>query len=241
MAEDDGIIGRDNRLGTGVVDFTGPRMERTSPLLEETWRYWSSLRQGIALPRRDALHPRAMSLILGHSMILDHVREGTIRVRLGGRVLNALMGMEVRGLPFRAFFDLDSRARATALVDQVFQIPAALEMALHAPAQGDLPALSAKLLVLPLVDQAGRPTKALACIALEGAACGAPRRFALERHMTTPIQSSGMPHRRRRDDLPLPGRPRHPSVEPARAAGMAEEPAEFQGRPSGVPWLRVVK
>ncbi|MGB3556658.1 MAG: PAS domain-containing protein, partial [Jannaschia sp.] len=102
-----------------VHDLMGERMTRKSPVLEEAWRYWSSLRSGNALPRRDALDPRAMSLTLGHSMILDRVRPGTVRVRLGGRVMNDLMGMEVRGLPVRAFFEVAQRDGAVDLVEQV--------------------------------------------------------------------------------------------------------------------------
>jgi hypothetical protein len=38
-------------------------------------------------------------------------RPGSVRIRLGGARINALLGMDVRGLPLRALFDLSERAR----------------------------------------------------------------------------------------------------------------------------------
>ena len=43
-------------------------MTRTSPVLEEAWRYWSSKRVMGQPPRRADMDARAMTLILGHSI-----------------------------------------------------------------------------------------------------------------------------------------------------------------------------
>lgn len=222
---DDGSGGHDQ--SGGIQDLMGARLTRKSPLLEETWRYWSSLRRGHALPRRDALEPRAMSFILGHSMILDRIRPGTVRVRLGGRAVQDLMGMEVRGLPVRAFFDLDARTEATAIVEAVFETPSVLEMDLVS--DGPEGRLAGRMLVLPLLDHAGRPTKALTCLSLDGPVQGPPRRFRLMGHRLSPIHAAAAP-------APLPV-PRQDA--PALPLELAEAPAAFRSSP--VPWLRVVK
>lgn len=169
-----------------VHDLMGQRMMRKSPLLEEAWRYWSSLRSGRNLPLRDSLDPRAMSLTLGHSMILDRVRPGVVRVRLGGRVMNSLMGMEVRGLPVRAFFDVAQRARAIDLVEQVFAAPATLELDLVS--QTDSGLTHARMLILPLQDRAGAVTKALSVIALDKFDPEPPHRFAILRERVNPLR-----------------------------------------------------
>ncbi|MEM7642681.1 MAG: PAS domain-containing protein [Pseudomonadota bacterium] len=219
-----GIGGSRGETGDGEIhDLMGERMTRKSPLLEETWRYWSSLRDGQAIPRRDALEPRSMSFTLGHSMILDRVRPGTIRVRLGGRIMQDIMGMEVRGLPIRAFFDLEARTRATHLVEQVFETPATLEMDLISDGQGG--GLRGQLLVLPLLDHVGQPTKALTCLGLDGPVLEPPRRFRIVSHRLSAIRAGAAAPRRRADDaLPME---------------FAEPTPAFA--PSPVPWLRVVK
>jgi hypothetical protein len=204
-----------------IHDLTGARMTRSSPLLEEAWRYWSSLRPGTGLPWRTDLEPRAMRFILGHSMIVDRVRPGTVRIRLGGRVMCDLMGMEVRGLPLRALFDLDTRSRAVTLVEEAFATPATLELELTS--DGPEGRIDARMLVLPLLDAEGRVTKALTCMALHGPACETPRRFALTRHLIHPLTDRAMPAR------------------PARAAPLPREIEAPAARRTATPWLRVVK
>lgn len=222
-------------------DFSGLRVMRQSPLLDEALRYWTSLRQGAELPRRSALDPKEMRLIIGHSMILDQVRHGTVRVRLGGQSLERLIGMDVRGLPIRAFFDLADRARALDLFARVFEEPATLELDLISDAApGGL--VTGRMLVLPLLDAAGRPTKALAVLVTDRATVEPSRRFALTNSTLVPLAQRAAdfaPRRRVEDfvpDVELPD-----ELAPLGATGMAEARASFDGRTTQVPWLRVVK
>ena len=223
---------------TAARNFKGLRVMRRTPLLDEAWRYWSSLRDGADLPRRSALDPKEMRLILGHAMILDQVRHGTVRVRLGGQSLERIMGMDVRSLPIRAFFDLADRTRALDLFEQVFDTPATLELDLISDAApGGL--LTARMLVLPLLDAAGRVTKALAVLVTDHAVENPPRRFSVTNATLVPLTPPAARHgypARRETDAPLPA-----EVRTARDGGFAEDPADYAGRPSSVPWLRVVK
>lgn len=222
---------------TAARSFKGLRMLRRSPLLDETLRYWTSLREGAELPLRSALDPKEMRFILGHAMILDRVRHGTVRIRLGGTAMERLMGLSVRGLPIRALFDLADRTRAVDLFEQVFDKPASLELDLISDAPGGL--VTGRMLVLPLRDAAGRISKALTVMVTDRAVED-PRRFSVTNATLLPLShpdAAQDARRRRTNDLPLPQSSR--SV--AGAMEMAEPPAEFHGRPSGVPWLRVVK
>lgn len=227
-------------------------MMRKSPLLEEAWRYWTSLREGADLPHRSALDPKEMKTILGHSMILDRVRHGTVRVRLGGRVMQQIMGMEVRGLPMRAFFDLQDRGRAVALIEKVFDGPCSLELDLIS--QTDAGLVTGRMLVLPLRDAVGAVTKAMVVFVTDRPVTDAPRRFgvtnstlvALPTGSAAPVYSDRAPvpaPRTRIDvpeDMPIGGPPPSLPVE-MMVDGMAEEQSSFESKPSSVPWLRVVK
>jgi len=235
MAGKDEIRGPNPVRTNDVRDFTGLRMIRRSPLLEETWRYWTSLQTGTDLPRRSALDPKAMSRILGHAMILDQVRHGTVRVRLGGNVMHQVMGMDVRGLPIRAFFDLADRTRAVDLIEQVFDTPSTLELDLISEGCDGL--MTGRMLVLPLLDATGAVTKALTVMVTDRVITDAPRRFAVTNATLVPVYGAAAAPRqgllcRRVTDHHLP-------VEIM--AGMAEDAAPYATRPSPVPWLRVVK
>ncbi|WP_170831375.1 PAS domain-containing protein [Jannaschia faecimaris] len=208
---------------------------RKSPLLEQAWRYWTSQRLGTGLPRRAALDPKEMGPILGHSMVLDRLRAGNVRVRLGGHVMSQLMGMEVRGLPVRAFFDLTDRTRVMDQIEQVFERPATLEFDLISEGADGI--VTGRMLILPLLDSAGQVTKALAVMVTDRIATDPPRRFQLTHSTLIPVVGTA-----RRDPAAEPQRRMTDHSLPVEIqAGMAEQAVPFQGKPSVVPWLRVVK
>ncbi len=213
----------------------GLRMMRASPLLGEAVRYWTSLRHGGDLPHRTDLDPARMTRLLGHAMILDRVRHGSVRVRLGGHVMQGIMGMDVRGLPMRAFFDLADRTRVAALIEEVFDGPQTLEMDLISDGPDGM--ITGRMVVLPLLDAGRRVTKALTVMVTDRAVTDGPRRFGLTNAVSLPVHGAVEEPRRRMTDLPLPSAPRPAAPQ----AGMAEKAAPYETRPSNVPWLRVVK
>lgn len=237
-----GIDDFENRVPArpnGIHGIEGLRTMRRSSVLEQAWRYWTSKRMGADLPRRAALDPKAMGPILGHSMVLDRVQPGTVRIRLGGHVLHDLMGMDVRGLPVRAFFDVADRARMRDAMEQVFETPATLELDLIS--DGDHGLVTGRMLILPLRDAAGNVTKALATLVSDRMPTDAPRRFQLTHATILPV--AGVPARptpeprRRLSDYHLPVEIQARDMQP----GLAEEALAFDAKPSSVPWLRVVK
>lgn len=224
------------RAGAEIRRLTGARLVRNAPLLDRALRYWSSLRSGSALPRREALDPRAMDSIAAHSMILDRVRPGTIRVRHGGRTICDVIGMEVRGLPIRALFGLEDRLSAVALIEACFEQPAILQMELVSADDGGRS--RASLLVLPLLDHAGAVTKALCTLSTDTLALDRPLRFAMVSYLIEPVGMPGAasPSTARPDPTRFPA-PRDPASLPME---LAEPKAEFVPAPKA-PWLRVVK
>lgn len=206
-----------------------------APILARAERYWESLRRDGAIPPRSALDPRAMGPLLAHAMVLDRLRHGTVRVRLGGDVARDLMGMDVRGLPVRAFFAMPDRARALAAIEAVFDRPSWLEMDLIS--DDAAPMLTASMLVLPLLDAAGQPTKALALLVPDRQAGIGPRRFAV-----TTAKETSLPGAAAETAAPHPLRRRTDRQgAPALVPGFAEPPEPYAGEPGPVPWLRVVK
>jgi hypothetical protein len=128
----------------------------TDPTLRHAIAYWEALRGARLVPPRMALDPAEMRPVLQNCAILERPRPGTLRIRLGGARIGALMGMEVRGLPLRALFDLADRGRITAEVERAMDEPALLlfEVATPAPRYGHPmeATTSARLAILPMSD-----------------------------------------------------------------------------------------
>lgn len=232
--------------------FLAHRLGKQNRIFGNVLNYWDSLRSGATLPARADLDPRVIQSALPNAFILDRARPGSIRMRVAGGHLNDLMGMEVRGMPIRAFFDLTERRRLMALVETVFTAPSLLELDLMSddPAQE---AIVGKMLILPMRDQAGQVSKALGCLVTAGTIGQAPRRFKIHRETLTPIDAVTSFAK----DLPPASAPlevedRFPVrgfAEPVATFKSARAPAAPAASPElveasdpgPVPWLRIVR
>ncbi|QBX34826.1 PAS domain-containing protein [Paracoccus liaowanqingii] len=178
--------------GTGRVlhlqDYEPPRPER---MLREMRNYWNSIRQGRAVPARADVDPRAIARILDHAFILERIAPGAGRLRLAGRHLIDLMGMEVRGMPVCALINTSSRGRFSDVLESVFKAPQIAQLTLQAGASYARPQLSAVMLLLPLRSDLGDVTRALGCLVADGEQGVAPRRFDLVGDEVMPIIEGG--------------------------------------------------
>jgi hypothetical protein len=147
------------------------------PALRSVIGYWDSLRGMHLVPSRMALDPAQMRPHLQNAAILEAPRPGTVRVRLAGARINALMGMEVRGMPLRALFDLADRGRVTVAAEQALADPSVLIVDAIAPAPryglSHARELRTQIAILPMVDNDLATTRALYVMSdLEGPAAG---------------------------------------------------------------------
>lgn len=141
--------------------------------------YWEALRQNGRLPRRDQIDPRGLAMALDKVFLVERIASGQARFRLAGMQLNDLMAMDVRGMPLSALFDPAARTRLAAELEQLFAAPSVLEIWLEAERGVGRPALSARMLLLPVIGSGGEPGLALGCLVAEGSLGRAPRRFAI--------------------------------------------------------------
>lgn len=171
-----------NTAGSGKSEAGAPR-PALSPeglaTLQSVRGYWEALRQNGSVPRRDQIDPRGLAAALDKVFLVERIAAGQARFRLAGMQLNDLMAMDVRGMPLSALFDPAARARLAAELEQLFDAPSVLEIWLEAERGVGRPALSARMLLLPLIGSGGEPGLALGCVAAEGSLGRAPRRFAI--------------------------------------------------------------
>jgi hypothetical protein len=237
--------------GAAAWAFLAHRLTKSHRVFGEVLQYWDGLRDGATLPARADLDPRVIQSALSNSFILDRTRPGTIRMRVAGGHMNALMGMEVRGMPIRAFFDLLERRRLMELVETVFTGPALLELDLISENQSGAP-LTGKMLILPMRDHAGQVTKALGCLVTTGAIGATPRRFRIRREVLTAIEPakaaqkftpalSGFAERRAPFE-PAPVADATPTFVHSRPSVKAiPKDLEDASEPGPVPWLRIIR
>lgn len=142
--------------------------------------YWTALRAGGAVPKRSQIDPRGLENLLGRAFILERVAPGVARFRLAGHHLSEVFGLELRGMPLTALFVSESRSRAAAALEHLFDAPAVAEFALHSPMRLGLSRLEARMILLPLRDESGAVSRALGVMVADGVPSGSkPRRFEL--------------------------------------------------------------
>lgn len=191
--------------------------------IQEVRAYWEALREGDMLPRRDQIDPRGMAGALEQVFLIERIGRGQARIRLAGMHLNDLMGMEVRGMPLSALFEPTARARLSEGLETVFAGPAVLDIWLEGERGVGRPALSGRMIVLPVSGSKAEPGLALGCLDTDGGLGRAPRRFAITGLVREPI------------------RPEAPAPRPEIAHEFAEPAAVFAPRPPrGKPMLRLV-
>lgn len=204
--------------------------------------HWDARRgAGGALPRRADIDPRGIAPLLHAAFVAERIAPGRARLRVAGRDMSGLMGMEVRGIPLSALFRPAAREPlASALVD-LFDGPAALRLRLSAPRKLLHPRRQAAMLLLPLTSDLGDVSRLLGCLLIGASAAVAgaghagpwkpPMRFDIERVEVERLRPQRRPDR---DGPPSPHRHHSapdaaPSHRPARRPLRAERP-----------WLRLV-
>ena len=124
-------------------------------------RYWDDLRDGRPVPARVEVRPTDLTPHLSRICILERPRAGTMRMRLAGATLCSRMGMELRGMPFRALFEMEDRGLAMTAAEMAIATPAVSILALSRQERGGAVA-EAVMAILPLSDTRGGLTRALA-------------------------------------------------------------------------------
>ncbi|WP_199743751.1 PAS domain-containing protein [Pseudorhodobacter sp. E13] len=215
---------------------------RGAAMLAQVRAYWEGLRTGDSLPTRSQFDPRGIEGALSSTFLLERIAPGLARFRIAGMDLTDLMGMELRGMPLSAVFCPEQRAQLATVLEPVFSKPAILTMALTAEKGFARPALTARLLVLPMRSDAGEERLALGCFALEGGIGRSPRRFGIDSHalLHLPRDKAESPSDwpRKGAFTPMPVR----STATQHEAAFAEAAATYgtKGK-TAVPYLRLVK
>lgn len=160
-------------------------------LIQQVRAYWEALCDGRQVPLRAEVDPRGIERALDHAFILERIAPSIARFRLAGSHVNDLIGMEVRGMPLTALFTPRSRPGLAQRLETAFQTPGVLELDLVGESGFAKPALSAKMILLPLASDLGDVSRALGCLVAEGGVGRTPRRFEVRSARLTARYADG--------------------------------------------------
>ena len=147
--------------------------------LQQVRAYWEALRDNGRLPLRSAIDPRGLATALEQVFLIERIAPGHARFRLAGNLFHDLMGMDVRGMPFSTLLDPVARQRLQPVLEDVFTDATALHLGLEAERGLGRPALSGRMLLLPLRETGDEPMMALGVLAVSRTVGRASRRFGL--------------------------------------------------------------
>lgn len=210
-------------IGGGRNDLRRIEDRAMAATLAEMRGYWQALRRNGALPRRSVIDPRGMAGALAGAFLVERIAPGIARLRVAGRQIGDLLGMEGAGLPLSALFAPLARPRLAEALEACLTTPATLDLRLGSDSGIGRPRLRARMLLLPVASDFGRGEMALGCLCLTGVVGRQPRRLTIEDIRQDPVEL-----------------PRYRKITPLEE--FAPAPAAFVEKPHAKarPWLRLV-
>ncbi len=235
-----------------VVDMTQHVSNTGFSPIAQVEAYWEALRGTRLMPSRAEIDPRGIEQALEYSFIVERIAPGIARLRIAGSHLSDLMGMEVRGMPLTSFITPGSRRQVSDTLEEVFETPAACTLHLHSEEASGMPALDARMLLLPLKSDLGDVSRLLGVLIAVGDPGRSPRRFDVVRSSLRPIvNGAATPVVKTGSKVPEPEKPalRKPAAatqekrKEREPAGFAEPRAAFRTETprKDAPYLRLVK
>lgn len=137
-------------------------------MLDDLEQYWRAIRGARWLPVRTDVNPAQIDAILPNSFIMERVAPGVGRLRVAGQSLNAVLGMEARGMPLSVFFTMKSRPVLATCLERVFDGPALVDMPISLPRTLTRSGTTGRLLILPLLGTDGVVSRALGALVMDG-------------------------------------------------------------------------
>ena len=147
--------------------------------LKELENYWASLPRTNGVPLRKNVDPIAMGGLLEDSFVLERVAPGVARIRVAGRNIAKLLGVEPRGLPLTTVMLPEARPDIAKYLECAFTTPSIVEIPLIGPRAVGQPKLHGKILLLPMRDDHGRVSRILGVLVMSGRRGLGGRRFAI--------------------------------------------------------------
>lgn len=147
------------------------------------FRYWCSLSRDGELPFRRQVEPRLIKPVLPYTFILQRFDDDHIVYRLAGTELCHLFGREFREQNFLHMWDGSHRRAIRALIDQMFTDDKAALVNFTAETLDQMQ-YPCELLLLPMLDEDGSPSRILGAAVPLGSTAGLGNRKFITQSVT---------------------------------------------------------
>lgn len=142
--------------------------------------YWQALPGGHGLPHWNSVDPGAIQDALEYAFLADRLGQRHARFRVAGGAVSGLIGRDLAGLLLSVLVHPGSRAGFDAALADSFAHRSGLDLTLGTSGPDHRPQVTARMVLFPLRDDAGRVTRVLGGLAAGGATGPAPCRFVLK-------------------------------------------------------------
>lgn len=141
--------------------------DQTLTILGQLEGYWRGLCRPDGPPLRSDVTASAMTASLRYAFLAELVTPTTARLRVAGRELDLLAGLEVRGMPLSALFSVPARKVLGKAMQSMAEGPSLVDLPLSVPASLLRRAQQGRMLLLPLRDDQGGLTRVMGAIVLD--------------------------------------------------------------------------
>ena len=167
-------------MSAEIVSIAERRAERAHPALVQVEAYWDGLRNGRQAPSRAEVDPRGLDGVLKHCFILERIAPGLARFRVAGRIINDVMGMEMKGMPLSSMFLPESRDVLEDTLKRVFDGPSIARLGVESPNGFRRRKMPGQMILLPLRSDLGAISRVLGCVVVEDVNGPKPRRLDIQ-------------------------------------------------------------
>jgi hypothetical protein len=170
-----------------VVPFENYKHEGDSETLREIERYWLQLRGSFLLPQSGNLKAEDLKPYLSNIFIADKIAPGLVQIKTAGPGISASLGMDPRGMPLSALFWAQARGPLASAVHATLDTPEVTRLSLHAATNPLMPAIAAKMLLLPLLNNQPEPNRIFGVLTCSCSKTNDRPRFEITKTQSYPL------------------------------------------------------
>ena len=170
-----------------VVPFKNYKREGDSETLREIERYWQQLRGSFLLPQSGNLKAEDLKPYLSNIFIADKIAPGLVQIKTAVTGISANLGMDPWGMPLSALFRAQARGPLASAVHATLDTPELTRLTLHAATNPLMPAIAAKMLLLPLLDNQSEPNRIFGVLTCSFSKTSDRLRFEIAKTQSYPI------------------------------------------------------
>ena len=170
-----------------IVSFDNYKRGGDNETLREIERYWLQLRGSFLLPHSGDLQAKDLKPYLSNIFIADKIAPGLVQIKTAGTGIAACFGMDPRGLPLSALFRAQARGSLAVAVHATLDTPEVTRLTLHAVTTPLMPAIAAKMLLLPLLDDQPEPNRIFGVLTCSSGKSNDRPRFEITETQSYPL------------------------------------------------------